>query len=41
MNNDSIKNSIAGLAAHLSTGLVYPLELLKIRLQGIVRLNSE
>ena len=34
MNNDSFKNGLAGLIAHLSTGLIYPLELLKIRLQG-------
>ena len=34
MNKDSFKNGIAGLLAHLSTGILYPLELLKIRLQG-------
>ncbi len=37
MNNNkkSINNGIAGLFAHLSTGVLYPLELIKIRLQGI------
>ena len=34
-NKNSFKNGIAGLIAHLSTGVLYPLELIKIRLQGI------
>lgn len=29
----SVKNGFAGLIAHLSTGLFYPLELIKIRMQ--------
>jgi len=30
----SIVNSLAGLLGNLATGLFYPLELLKLRLQG-------
>jgi hypothetical protein len=30
----SINNGISGLFAHISSGIFYPLELLKIRMQG-------
>lgn len=31
----SIINSVAGLFGNLATGVFYPLELIKLRLQGI------
>ena len=35
----TIVNSTAGLIAHLSTGIFYPLELIKLRLQGKLLFN--